>query len=104
MLCFLFFGADNSRTLVEDARQGYPRFSALMSCHPTFLVARRFSEARMRLLLYKQDEISVLEDELRRVDESETCELFLGSRRRDQNQDRKTIMNKLDAALIDYGV
>ena len=57
----------------------------------------------MRLLLYKQDAISQLEDELNRIDKEEKAELFLGNARRDQNEQRKEVLQRLDEALTDYG-
>lgn len=57
----------------------------------------------MRLILYKQDEISLLEAELHAIDDSEESPLFLGARRRDQNQERMAKLQQLDAALIEYG-
>lgn len=64
---------------------------------------RQFTEVRMRLILYKQDEISVLEAELLAIDNAEERPLFLGARRRDQNQQRLDKLRQLDAALIEYG-
>ena len=57
----------------------------------------------MRLLLLKQDKVAQLEDELNEVDNAEEKELFLGSSRRDRNTRRKDILERLDAALNDYG-
>ena len=54
-------------------------------------------------MLYKQDEICVLEEELGRIDKSEPCELFLGNRRRDKNQQRKVVMKSLEEKLAEYG-
>ena len=58
---------------------------------------------RMRLILYKQDEISLLESELNAIDNAEDRPLFLGARRRDRNEGRKMKLQDLDAALIEYG-
>lgn len=57
----------------------------------------------MRMILYKQDQISLLEAELHAIDNSEERPLFLGARRRDQNQERSAKLQQLDTALIEYG-
>ena len=89
---------------VEDFRPGYPQFSALIASHPSFHVCRRFLRIRARLLLLKQDELSVLESQLDHIDHEETRELFLANRRRDANPERKTILEKIEVALSSYGV
>ena len=88
---------------VEDFRPGYPRFAALIASHTSFHVCRRFLRIRARLLLLKQDELSLLESQLDRIDHEETRELFLGNRRRDKNPERKEILMKLEVALASYG-
>ena len=85
---------------VEDAPAGYPRFAKLMGSHTTFLIYRRFSDLRVRLLLLKQDRISFLEEQL---DREETHLLFLGNSRRDRNKERKTALADIEVALADYG-
>ena len=95
---------DKLGIIVANIRQGYPRFSALMASHPSFLMARRFSVARIRLLLHKQDEVAVIEEQLEAIDKAEPCELFLGNRRRDRNEARIATMKRLDAVLEEYGM
>lgn len=89
--------------VVEDFRPGYPRFAALIASHTSFHVCRRFLRIRARLLLLKQDELSLLESQLDRIDHEETRKLFLGNRRRDKNPERKEILMKLEVALASYG-
>ena len=88
---------------VEDYPTGYPRFSALVGAHPAFSLSRRFTVARARLLLLKQDRVSALEKRLLDLDQQEQRPLFLGSFRRDCNTDRKNTLFELDMALADYG-
>lgn len=59
--------------------------------------------ARARLLLRKQDRVSVLEQRLQELDQNEERPLFLGSLRRDCNAERKSLLVDLDHALADYG-
>ena len=88
---------------VEDYRAGYPQFSALIGSHSSFYVFRRFLRTRARILLLKQDEISLLESQLDRVDHEETRELFLGNTRRDKNPERIMYLARLEVALSNYG-
>ncbi|KAK3343400.1 hypothetical protein B0T25DRAFT_554244 [Lasiosphaeria hispida] len=87
---------------VEDYRPGYPRFAAIIGAHAPFHISQRFSRLRSRLLLLKQDEISVLEAQLDAVDEAETNALYLGNRRRDRNEVRKRVVDEISLALRDY--
>jgi hypothetical protein len=83
--------------LVEDFPPGYPQFSALISSHSTFQVYRRFVRLRSRLLLYKQDELDLIDRQENRV-------IFLGNRRRDRNDERIQVMKKIDQELAEYGM
>ena len=57
----------------------------------------------MRLLLLKQDRVSVLEQALEAIDRTEANELFLGCIRRDRNAERLQKLHELDDALAEYG-
>lgn len=92
-----------STHIVEDYPQGYPRFSALISSHPSFSLCRRFSNLRARLLLRKQDRLALLERRLERLDAEEENRLALGSIRRDDNEERLALLAEIDEALLDYG-
>ncbi|KAK0653997.1 hypothetical protein QBC41DRAFT_360760 [Cercophora samala] len=87
---------------IEDFPNGYPRFSALVAAHDSFLVTRRFSHVRTRLLLLEQDKVSELEAKLNKIDLEETRELWLGSRRRDKNENRLSVIAELKEALKSY--
>lgn len=89
--------------IVEDLPQGYPRYSALMSSDNAFYVFRRFSFLRARLLLLKQDRLTILEKRLKEVDAAETVPLFLGASREDENTERRQVLDEIDIALSDYG-
>ena len=88
---------------VEDYRPGYPRYSALIGSDDSFHICRRFSMLRARLLLQKQDKLSLLEKELERLDREEVADLFLGSNRLDGNTERQRVLCDVDTALADYG-
>ena len=90
--------------LVESFRPGYPRVAALLGNREQFRIFRRFATVRMRLILNKQDDISMLEAQLHEIDNTEERVIFLGARRRDKNQQRLDKLKELDAALIEYGI
>lgn len=54
-------------------------------------------------MLCKQDQLSVLEQQLQEIDRSESKPLYLGSLRRDQNPERKRILDEIDTLLSEYG-
>jgi hypothetical protein len=89
--------------LVEDYRDGYPKFSALIGAEKTFHICRRFSNMRSRLLLLQQDKISLLEEQLEEIDQKEISPLFLGSSRSDMNLARRSVISDIRSALADYG-
>jgi hypothetical protein len=93
----------NSSKVIEDFRPGYPRFSALLSAHPSFFVCRRFDRLRARVLLLKQDKLSLLEQQLDEIDEGEKYALFLGKSRCDSNADRAAVLAEIEDRLADYG-
>ncbi|KAM5352923.1 hypothetical protein ACJ41O_005645 [Fusarium nematophilum] len=88
--------------LIEDFRPGYPRFTALISSHSPFFVFRRFNRIRARLLLLKQDRLSVLEQKLDQIDYAETSPLYLGKSRIDRNKDRQSVLSEMESGLADY--
>ena len=92
------------QSMVEDFRAGYPRFCALIAKLPALNVFRRFSKLRARIILKKQDELSVLEQQLDALDRQETTTLFLASNRLDGNAERQTVLNNIERALQDYGL
>ena len=89
---------------VEDYAPGYPRFAALVGSHSSFHLCRRFSSLRARLLLLKQDKVSLLEKRLDQIDREETAHLNLGCCRSDDNHDRQLVLSEIDHSLADYGM
>ena len=89
--------------IVDKFRSGYPQFTALLALHPSFQNFRRFSRARLRLILLKQDEIVDLEFSLDRIDAAEQRDLLLGCARKDNNAERRDVLSKMQKSLSDYG-
>ncbi len=88
---------------VEEYRAGYPRFTALLAAYDPYVICRRFTRLRSRLLLLKQDRLSVLEARLDEVDQKEKCPLFLGASRCDGNSERESLLSEIESGLADYG-
>ncbi|RDA95040.1 hypothetical protein CP533_2193 [Ophiocordyceps camponoti-saundersi (nom. inval.)] len=87
---------------LEDYRPGYPRYAALISSNGPYFLCRRFNKLRARLLLLKQDRLSMLEQRLDRVDEEEASALFLGKSRVDKNVERRSLQLEIESCLADY--
>ena len=100
----------NSLT-VDDRPKGYPQLAAFVNSDENFLIARKYGFLRSRVLLYRQDELSVLEKDLIRLDadDEEKREFALHSRKRDEETDkdplysRKVLIQKIDDKLKEYG-
>lgn len=88
---------------IQDYRSGYPQFSALISTHESFFLCRRFPRLRARLLLLKQDKLSLLEQRLDEIDQNEVCPLFLGQSRSDKNVARNALLSEIETSLAEYG-
>ena len=58
------------------------------------------------MLLYKQDEVVELEEQLAEIEDKDTDnnDLHRGNRRLDQNKKRKSILKQLDGKLAVYGM
>ncbi|KAH8589516.1 hypothetical protein B0O99DRAFT_664524 [Bisporella sp. PMI_857] len=87
---------------IEDYRPGYPRFTALISAYEPYFLCRRFNALRARLLLLKQDKLSILEQRLDQIDQQEKSPLFLGKSRYDKNTDRISLLSEIESCLADY--
>ena len=85
--------------------------TAFINSDDNFLIARKYGFLRTRLLLYRQDELSVLEKGLLALDkdDKENRQLALQSRQHDEDTDddpegsRKVLMGKIDDKLKEYG-
>lgn len=75
-----------------------------MDLDPEFSMFRRFNRLHIRTLLYRQDELTELEEKLDLEDSQETEELYLASRRHDANEARKELLEQIDKKLVKYGI
>jgi hypothetical protein len=93
---------------VEDHPRGYPRLAAFIDSDVDGRIYRRFGYMRNYLLLRRQDEISVLEEEMNALDREHDSDdpYRLCSRRYDeedpQKMQRKELMSRLNEKLKEY--
>ena len=103
-------GLTNGST-VDDHPKGYPQLAAFVNSDENFFIARKYGFLRSRVLLYRQDELSVLEKDLIALDadDEEKRALALQSRKHDEQTDkdpvysRKVLIQKIDDKLKEYG-
>ena len=99
---------------MEDYPIGYPRLSCLLNSDDSFVMFRSFGQLHTRLLLYKQDQLREMEEELDIIDnrdnQHEETQLYLKSREEDDERDppmggrsRKELLSSIQVALIEYG-
>lgn len=87
---------------VEDHQDGYPRFCALLAAHEPYFICRAFTKLRARVLLLKQDQLSILEQKLDAIDAAEDRRLLLGCSRMDNSQ-RCELLAEIEQRLGQYG-
>lgn len=77
------FADHKSHPIVDDHPIGYPQLAAFIKSDNNFLIARKYGVLRARVLLYRQDELSVLEKDLIAMDRDDNIHrpLALYSRR-----------------------
>jgi hypothetical protein len=96
---------------VDDHPRGYPQLAAFVNSDKNFLIARKYGFLRSRVLLYRQDELSVLEKDLIALDDddNEKRAIALTSRKFDEQTEkdpvysRKVLIQKIDNKLKEYG-
>ena len=82
--------------------------AAIEDCDPNFLIYRKFGWLHNRVILYHQDELVELEEEIERIDnlELQRDPKRLQSRRRDdalEGSMRRELILKIDRKLAEYG-
>ena len=93
---------------------GYPRVAAYLDSDESFMIYRRFGFLHARLLLYKQDELREMEEDLRTLDLRDSKDpkknKYLKSRRKDDlredlenNEMRKHLMQRVEKKTLEYG-
>jgi len=93
---------------VDDHPLGYPQLAAFINSDPNFLMCRRFGFLHTRVLLYRQDELAQLENDLVSLDaeDEQIAPKALISRKLDearQDSPRKALIQGIDEKLKEYG-
>jgi len=85
---------------------GYRAFSRWMASSQNFLIVRKFSAANTRVILLLQDQVADLEEQLAEIDDycarRGTGEFDNGTCRNDPRDDRKRVIEQLQAKLQEY--
>ncbi|KAF2821076.1 hypothetical protein CC86DRAFT_411384 [Ophiobolus disseminans] len=96
---------------IDDHPNGYPRFAAFMNSDENFLMCRKYSFLHNRVLLYRQDELRELEQELLDMDKTvhKQDPIKLQCRTREEKVgleadkcQRGALINKIDDKLREY--
>ena len=91
---------------MDDYAEGYGKLAAFIDCDPNFRIYRKFGWLHSRVLLYIQDELRELEEELEDIDAWEAKsgnDLKLRCRRADDNTERLELIAKIKEKLDEYG-
>ncbi|KAF2653324.1 hypothetical protein K491DRAFT_603067, partial [Lophiostoma macrostomum CBS 122681] len=94
--------------IVDDHPIGYPRLAAFLNSDENFLICRKYGWLHSRVLLYRQDELRELEQELLCMDKAAEQkgkdDTTLKCRERDEHfsPERKLLINDIDAKLKEY--
>ncbi|KAF2107044.1 hypothetical protein BDV96DRAFT_506785, partial [Lophiotrema nucula] len=91
---------------VDDHPEGYPRLAALLNADENFLICRKYGFLHNRVLLYRQDELRELEQELLSMDKAayNNDKTMLKCRTREEmkSDDRRALINRIDDKLREY--
>lgn len=102
---FLRSGAANCRFLVRDFPEGYPNLAIFKNSDENFAVYRRFGYLQARVLLEKQDQLRVLEQQLDQIDDADpVCTTREADPDRpDQYRAREKILSEVEQVYMSYG-
>ncbi|KAF2470482.1 uncharacterized protein BDR25DRAFT_226246 [Lindgomyces ingoldianus] len=91
---------------VDDHPNGYPRLAALLNSDENFLICRKYGFLHNRVLLYRQDELRELEQELLSMDKAaqKKDDTMLKCRTREEmkTDERRALINRIDDKLREY--
>ena len=89
---------------LDKIPRGYPNLAAFSDSHENFMLYRRYGYLQARLLLTKQDELRVLEEQLDAIDEDDHANNFQKLyKREDQGQGRKDLLDQIEVKFYEYG-
>lgn len=101
------------RTIIrklERCEDGYPYLATFMDSDENFMIYRRFGFVHARLLLQKQDELRIMEEELDRMDKRDLttnpktlqCRMEDVERQDQLPETRQALLARLEATVLSY--
>ena len=91
---------------MDDYPEGYGKLAAFIDCDPNFRIYRKFGWFHNRVLLYIQDELHELEQDLEGIDDWEAKSgdiVKLACRRSDNTPARAEVFTAIKNKLDEYG-
>lgn len=85
-------------------KRGYPNLAAFNSSDEDFAIYRRFGYLQARLLLDKQDQLRLLEEQLDRYDTSDPMKATRKGLTPEQYTLRAKLLGEIEAVFTSYGV
>lgn len=89
---------------VDRFDTGYPNLAAFKDSSETFGLYRRYGYLQSRMLLERQDELRVLEEQLEAFDEANPEQLTSRPTEDEQQKTRKELFEKLELSFMGYGM
>lgn len=83
--------------------RGYPNLAAFTSSDEDFAIYRRFGYLQARLLLDKQDQLRLLEEQLDRYDTSDLMRSTRKGLTPEQYAPRAKLLGEIEAVFTSYG-
>lgn len=85
---------------------GYPAFSAFVASDDDFFFLRRFGALHARVLLSLQDQITMLEDKVKAIDQQSSSRTAIdhnnGSFREDEYEERTNVIAEIRKRIGEY--
>ena len=87
---------------VDEFPDGYPNLAAFQSSDEYFAVYRRFGYLQSRLLLDKQDQLRILENELDTLDAKDSWRSTRLGLTREEFEPRQALLDKIETVFVSY--
>lgn len=96
--------------VVEKCEVGYPYLASFLDSDENFMIYRRFGFLHARLLLQRQDELRIMEEELDRMDQRDKlqnirmlqCRIDDDLRTDQAGETRKSLLSRIEDAILKY--
>lgn len=91
---------------LEKFPDGYPNLAAFTSSDESFMIYRSFSYLQARILLFKQDEMRTLEEQLDALDAEDKNEypdaLYMRLSDEGRSHERRELLSKIETKYLEY--